>query len=144
MKTIYSHGPGGCMKGTGTVTVPQLSVSMLPLERLGVDVKLFLLSCCCWWWCCWPTGPLHPGSSLPSWMTTRLRFSLPPGLVLLSGVEVDSLFTSLIGVHMDEGRSLRVIAGMSGLTANLSAIESFTGVFVVALSVAGLPSKRLT
>ena len=132
--TIYSQGPGGCMNGTGTVTVPQLSVSMLPRDRLGTEVKLFLLSCCL-------TGPLHPGKSLPSWITTRFRFSFPfPWL----GGERASLLTSPIGVQVDEGLSVRVLAGMSGVVTNLSDSRPFTGVLADELSDNGLPRNRRT
>ena len=107
------------MKGTGTVTVPQLSVSILPRDRLvGTDVKLFLLSCCLT-----PAPPLQPGNpSLPSWITTRFRFSLPCCLSL--GV---SLLMSPIRVQVDDGLSIRVLAGMSGgVVTNLSD-KPFTG-----------------
>ena len=147
------------MKGTGTVTVPQLSVSILPRDLLGVsisprdrfgtEVKLFLRSCCL------TTAPLHPGSSLdPSWITTLFRFSLP----LLGTGERPSLFTSRIGVQGDraslfispitgaqvddDGLSIRLLAGMSGVVTNLPSDRPFTGVLVSGSGL--LPRNRRT
>ena len=127
------------MNGTGTVTVPQLSVSILPRDRLvGIDVKLFLLSCCL------TAPPLHPGNpSLPSWITTRFRFSLPCCLSL--GV---SLLMSPIRVQVDDGLSIRVLAGMSdGVVTNLSD-KSFTGGVLaddeLSCNVGLLPRNRRT
>ena len=122
------------MNGTGTVTVPQLSVSMLPRDRLGTEVKLFLLSCC-------RTAPLHPGNSLPSWITTRFRFSLPFPLL---GGDIVSLLTSPIGVQVDDGLSVSVLAGMScGVVTNLSD-KPFTRVLSDELSGNDLPRNRRT
>ena len=122
------------MNGTGTVTVPQLSVSMLPRDRLGIEVKLFLLSCC-------RTAPLHPGNSLPSWITTRFRFSLPFPLL---GGDIVSLLTSPIGVQVDDGLSVSVLAGMSGgVVTNLSD-KPFTRVLSDELSGNDLPRNRRT
>ena len=122
------------MNGTGTVTLPQLSVSMLPRDRLGTEVKLFLLSCCL-------TAPLHPGNSLPSWITTRFRFSLPFPLL---GGEIASLLTSPIGVLVGDGLSVRVLTGMSGgVVTNLSD-KPFTGDLVEELSGNDLPRNRRT
>ena len=127
------------MNGTGTVTVPQLSVSMLPRDLLGTEVKLFLLSCCLT-----TVPPLHPGNSLPSWITTRFLFSLLPSLSLLLGGDIASLLTFLIiGLQVDDGLSIRVLDGMSGVVKKLSG-SPFTGVLAGELSVDGLPRNRRT